>query len=112
MPAARQINNQKSNRLVTQAALERASATISEWWNDAFLSQGDNLRRQFFLEASQTLPILVTSPEPADVIDAMKMHRIRLSKDQGLRPWEPANITSRNRSVADGFRNSSHPIIN
>jgi hypothetical protein len=89
MPAARQINNQKSNRLVTQAALERASDTISSWWSDAFLSQGDGLRRQFFLEASQTLPILVTSPEPADVIDAMKVHRIRLSKDQGLRPWEP-----------------------
>jgi protein-L-isoaspartate O-methyltransferase len=111
MPAARQINNQKSNRLVTQAALERASATISEWWSDAFLSQGDGLRRQFFLEASQTLPILVSSPEPADVIDAMKMHRIRLSKDQGLRPWEPANIASRSRSAADGFTNPFHPTI-
>jgi SAM-dependent methyltransferase len=95
MPAARQINIQKSNRLVTQVALERASATISEWWNDAFLSQGDGLRRQFFLEAQQTLPILVTSPEPVDVIDAMKVHRIRLSKDQGLRPWEPANTNTR-----------------
>jgi hypothetical protein len=90
MPAARQINIQKSNRLVTQAALERASATISEWWRDAFLSQGEGLRRQFFLEAQQTLPLLVSSPTPADVIDAMKVHRIRLSKDQGLRPWEPA----------------------
>jgi hypothetical protein len=112
MPAARQINIQKSNRLVTQAALERASDTISEWWNDAFLSQGEGLRRQFFLEAQQTLPILVTSPEPADIIDAMKIHRIRLSKDQGLRPWELANITSRNRTAADSFTNSSHPIIN
>jgi hypothetical protein len=54
----------------------------------------------------------VSSPEPADVIDAMKMHRIRLSKDQGLRPWEPANIASRKRSVVDGFTNPSHPIIN
>jgi SAM-dependent methyltransferase len=95
MPAARQLNIQKSNRLVTQGALERASATISEWWSDAFLSQGEGLRRQFFLEAQQTLPILVTSPEPADIIDAMKVHRIRLSKDQGLRPWEPANANTR-----------------
>ena len=94
MPAARQINIQKSNRLVTQPALERASDVISEWWNDAFLSQSEGLRRQFFLEAQQTLPILVTSPEPADVIDAMKVHRIRLSKDQGLRPWEPANAAT------------------
>jgi hypothetical protein len=112
MPAARQINIQKSNRLVTQAALERASDTISSWWSEAFLSQGDGLRRQFFLEAQQTLPILVNSPEPEDVIDAMKVHRIRLSKDQGLRPWEPANTTSRNRTAADSVMNSSHPIIN
>jgi SAM-dependent methyltransferase len=90
MPAARQINIQKSNRLVTQAALERASETISAWWRDAFLSQGDGMRRQFFLEAAQTLPILVARPEPADVIDAMQVHRIRLGKDQGLRPWDPA----------------------
>jgi SAM-dependent methyltransferase len=101
MPASRQVNIQKSNCLVTQAALERASETISTWWNDAFLSQGDGARRQFFLEASQTLPILVPNPEPADVIDAMKMHRIRLSKDQGLRPWEPASTAIQRRSATD-----------
>jgi hypothetical protein len=112
MPAARQINIQKSNRLVTQAALERASATISEWWSGAFLSQGDGLRRQFFLEAQQTLPILVTSPEPGDVIDAMKVHRIRLSKDQGLRPWEPSSPTSQNRKATGSFPISPQPIIN
>jgi SAM-dependent methyltransferase len=97
MPAARQLNIQKSNRLVTQAALERASATISEWWHDAFLTQGEGMRRQFFLEAQQTLPILVTDPEPAEVIEGMKVHRIRLSKDQGLRPWEPTHTGSRDR---------------
>ncbi|MGJ7918408.1 methyltransferase domain-containing protein [Massilia sp. LXY-6] len=110
MPAGRQINIQKSNRLVTQTALERASDTISSWWNDAFLSESEGRRRQFFLEASQTLPILVTSPDPADVIDAMKLHRIRLSKDQGLRPWEPSNASSRNRTEAGSAL--SQPIIN
>jgi SAM-dependent methyltransferase len=111
MPASRQVNIQKSNRLVTQAALERASDTISSWWHDAFLSQGDGLRRQFFLEASQTLPILVTTPEPADVIDAMKVHRIRLSKDQGLRPWEPATTTGRNRAAAASLPSMHQPTI-
>jgi SAM-dependent methyltransferase len=111
MPASRQVNIQKSNRLVTQAALERASDTISSWWNDAFLSQGDGLRRQFFLEASQTLPILVATPEPADVIDAMKVHRIRLSKDQGLRPWEPATTTGRNRLAAASLPSMHQPFI-
>jgi ubiquinone/menaquinone biosynthesis C-methylase UbiE len=111
MPASRQVNIQKSNRLVTQAALERASDTITSWWNDAFLSQGDGMRRQFFLEASQTLPILVATPEPADVIDAMKVHRIRLSKDQGLRPWEPANTAGRNRAAAASLPSMHQPTI-
>jgi SAM-dependent methyltransferase len=99
MPAARQVNIQKSNRLVTQAALERASEAISEWWSDAFLSQGDGARRQFFLEAVQTLPILVAEPGLEDVIDAMKVHRIRLGKDQGLRAWEPVDKSQRSQSV-------------
>lgn len=111
MPASHQINIQKSNRLVTQAALERASDTISSWWGDAFLSQGDGLRRQFFLEASQTLPILVATPEPADVIDAMKVHRIRLSKDQGLRPWEPSTTTGRNRAAAASPPSIHQPAV-
>ncbi len=113
MPAARQINIQKSNRLVTQAALERASDTISQWWNDAFLNQGEGMRRQFFLEASQTLPILVANPEPVDIIDAMKVHRIRLGKDQGLRPWEPAQVTNRNLPTKlDGFPSLPISTIN
>jgi SAM-dependent methyltransferase len=89
MPASKPVNIQKSNRLVTRAALERASEKIHTWWRDAFLDQDEHMRRQFFLEAAQTLPLLNTMPEPADVIDAMQVHRIRLANDQGLRPWEP-----------------------
>lgn len=90
MPAPKPINNQKSNRLVTQGALERAGDYITNWWGDAFLARGDDARRRFFLEAGQTLPLLIEHPAPADVIDATKVHRIRLAKDQGLRPREPA----------------------
>lgn len=89
MPASKQLNNEKSNRLVTQGALERASDCITNWWADAFLTGNDDARSRFFLEAGQSLPLLIASPAPHDVIDAMKMHRIRLAKDQGLRPWEP-----------------------
>lgn len=106
MPASRPVNIQKSNRLVTQAALERAGDTIAEWWHDAFLSQGDGLRRQFFLEAAQTMPILAPEPTPADVIDAMQMHRIRLGKDQGLRAWEPLRTGVTSRAAADGVPTS------
>lgn len=101
MPASRQINIQKSNRLVTQAALERASERIIDWWSSAFLG-AEMPRHQFFLEAAQTLPLLVANPGTRDVIDAMKMHRIRLGKDQGLRAWEPVGANPRDRR-ADGL---------
>lgn len=102
MPSVRTINIQKSNRLVTQSALERASGHIAEWWADAFLSQGEDQRRQFFLEAVHTLPILVTNPSTTDIIDAMQVHRIRLSKDQGLRPWEPGRGETQERTANSG----------
>ncbi|PWF41782.1 hypothetical protein, partial [Massilia glaciei] len=94
MPASKTINNEKSNRLVTQAALEGASDCITDWWGNAFLADNENARKQFFLEAGQTLPLLIERPEPSDIIDAMKVHRIRLAKDQGLRPWAPGQTIS------------------
>ena len=89
MPASKQINNQKSNRLVTQGALERAGNIIVDWWDGAYLADGAAASQRFFTEAAQTLPLLIDQPAPADILDAMKLHRIRLAKDQGLRAWEP-----------------------
>jgi SAM-dependent methyltransferase len=88
MPASKPVNNQKSNRLVTQGALIRAGDIIVDWWDGAFLSSGDDASRRFFMEAAQTLPLLVEKAGTGDVLDAMKVHRIRLAKDQGLRAWE------------------------
>ena len=93
MPASKPINNQKSNRLVTQGALARAGDIIIDWWNGAFLSGGDDASGRFYMEAAQTLPLLIAKPGTNDVLDAMKVHRIRLAKDQGLRAWEPATGT-------------------
>lgn len=104
MPASKQINNEKSNRLVTQGALERASEYITNWWESAFLAGSDDARNRFYLEAGQTLPLLIERPAPADIIDAMKVHRIRLAKDQGLRPWEPRPTTRPSASIAPGFQ--------
>ena len=97
MPASKRINNEKSNRLITQAALERASERINDWWEEAFLSTGTDARLRFFLEAGQTLPMLDATGCSTDLIDAMKLQRIRLAKDQGLRPWEP--VSGRERLV-------------
>ncbi len=102
MPASKRINSEKSNRLVTHTALEQASARITQWWEEAFLSAGSDARYRFFVEAEQTLPMLDPAASPTDLIDAMKVQRIRLAKDQGLRPWEPA--ASKERLVlAPGF---------
>jgi len=97
MPASKRINNEKSNRLITQAALEGASERITYWWEEAFLSTGTDARLRFFLEAEQTLPMLDATGCSTDLIDAMKLQRIRLAKDQGLRPWEP--VSGRERLV-------------
>jgi hypothetical protein len=90
MPASKPINNQKSNRLVTQGALERAGDIIIDWWDGAFLSTGEDGTRRFYMEAAQTLPLPIEKPGANDILDAMKVHRMRLAKDQGLRTWEPA----------------------
>ncbi|WP_165390874.1 class I SAM-dependent methyltransferase [Pseudoduganella lutea] len=100
MPAARQINIQKSNRLVTQGALDKASERIVDWWSNAFLDQGDEPTRYFFLEAAQTLPLLVDNPGTTDVIDAMKLHRVRLGRDQGLCDWELVAAAGMQRTAA------------
>lgn len=76
MLASTPINNQKSNRLVTQGALTRAGDFIVHWWDGAFLSNGDDASRRFFMEAAQTLPLLIERPGTADILDAMKVHRI------------------------------------
>jgi len=101
MPASKRINNEKSNRLVTQTALERASERITGWWEEAFLSTGTDAHHRFFLEAGQTLPMLEATTSPADLLDAMKLQRIRLAKDQGLRPWEPVTLRERHGFAPD-----------
>lgn len=101
MPASKRINSEKSNRPVTHIAWNRP-ARITARWEEAFLSAGSDARHRFFLEAEQMLPMLDRAASPAELIDAMKVQRMRLAKDQGLRSWEPA--ASKGRLVlAPGF---------
>jgi hypothetical protein len=60
---------------------------------------GGDARQRFFVEAEQTLTMSAAPASPAELIDAMKVQRIRLARDQGLRPWEPA--ASRDRLILD-----------
>lgn len=64
MPASSMINNQKSNRLVTQEALDQASDRITDWWERAFFSLGDDARQRFFVEAGKRCPCCGPRPMP------------------------------------------------
>lgn len=88
MPAGKKVNLHKSNRLVTIKMLEHSAERIAEWWADAFINPSAESGERFFSEARQTLPIHAGNADIAEVIDAMKLHRIRLSQDQGLPSWE------------------------
>jgi hypothetical protein len=83
------VNLDKSNRLVTNDALQRSAPVIEEWWSNAYIDNSEELRDRFFSEAQQTLPLYSRLVNPVDVIDAMKLHRIRLHQDQQLKNWAP-----------------------
>jgi len=79
MPEPRSINDQKSNCLVTQGALKRADEVIVNWRDGAFLSDGDDAIRRFFMQAARTLQLSIEKVGTADILDAIKVHRIRLA---------------------------------
>jgi SAM-dependent methyltransferase len=92
MPASKKVNLDKSNRLVTNDALQRSAPVIEEWWSNAYIGNSEESRDRFFSEAQQTLPLHSSRVNSIDVIDAMKLHRIRLHQDQQLQNWAPKNI--------------------
>lgn len=55
----------------------------------AFLRDGGIAAQRLFMDAAQTLLLWIEEPGTGDLLDAMKMHRIRLAIDKGLRAWEP-----------------------
>ena len=89
MPTSKKMNLDKSNRLVTNDALQRSASVIAEWWSNAFIRDSEESKDQFFSEAQQTLFLCASQMDLVDVIDAMKMHRLRLHQDQQLQQWEP-----------------------
>lgn len=87
MPTGKKVNLEKSNRLVTMEMLERSAEHIVGWWTEAYITPSTESKMRFFSEAKQTLPIYSEALDVTEVIDAMKLHRIRLNRDQGLRAW-------------------------
>lgn len=47
------------------------------------MSNGDAASQSFFMESGQRLPLLIEKPVTADILDAMKVHCIRLAEHEG-----------------------------
>lgn len=57
MPATRQVNGSKSDKLVTLDALRRSEDRIAEWWRTAYRTSTEFTARQFEQEAQASLPV-------------------------------------------------------
>lgn len=93
MPASREANQAKRDKLITAGLLERKRDRIAAWWHDAYLSLGEAGRARFELEARSSLPLFEHSSRPggSDVtalLDGMALHRLRLRRDQHLPEWD------------------------
>ena len=90
MPAHTRVNqHQKRDRLPSAAAMSYARNRIIGWWEAAYL-EDDALRPRFLREAAAALPLNRAVGAPA-VYDALDWRRLRLSQDQQVPQWTPAN---------------------
>ncbi|WP_145144466.1 HNH endonuclease domain-containing protein [Roseomonas gilardii] len=92
MPAHRQVNQrEKRERLPADGRLRAAGGAIQEWWQRAYLAEGDLvLPRRFRDEAGASLTGLAGEagePAPEAVFAALRVQRLRLRHDQQVPEW-------------------------
>lgn len=87
VPASRDANQAKRHRLITAELLERKRDRLAEWWHMAFLDRGEPLRQRFLMEARTSLPLAHDRPDPASLVEGMRLLRLRLHQDQNLPAW-------------------------
>ncbi len=89
MPADRKVNQGlKRNRLPSAQTIENSAKRIMDWWNMAYLPDGNPFfKKRFFVEASGTLPLGEGENSIEKVFDALSIKRINLRRDQGIEEW-------------------------
>jgi hypothetical protein len=86
LPSARRVNQQqKRDRLPSQAALAAAREPILAWWRMAWTSDAA-LATRFAAEAQSALPI-DGEASPDAVFDGLEWRRLRLRQDQQAPEW-------------------------
>jgi hypothetical protein len=99
LPASKSLNLEKSDRLVTGAALSEAKPRILEWWQHAYLDADEPVKARFAEEATFSLPIRQTSkPDLEDLFAAVDFRRLRLQQDTQAPEWP--RISGHEKSIS------------
>jgi SAM-dependent methyltransferase len=88
LPAASAVNQRKSERIVSAAALAEARPRIAAWWQSAYLDPGGDVGARFLEEARATLPLPQHGPLVLDdLFAALDFRRLRLRQETQVAEW-------------------------
>jgi SAM-dependent methyltransferase len=91
VPTRRSVNNQKRDRLPSNAVLQSAHDRILAWWNNAYLQAGNpSLAERFRIEVRASLPtVKQVEFRLDDLFAALTVQRLRIKHDQQVPEWSP-----------------------
>jgi hypothetical protein len=100
LPASREANQEKSDRVVAAPALAVAKPRILAWWQDGYVDADEATRGRFAEEARSTLPLPADrAPDLEDLFAALDFRRLRLHQETQLAEW--ANAAGRGPRAQD-----------
>lgn len=85
LPATRQANRDKRDRLPAAGLLSDAHDRIVDWWASTYLNS--RYRDQFIIEAEAALPMVEDASNPAAVFAGLQHQRRRLKQNQQIAEW-------------------------
>jgi SAM-dependent methyltransferase len=90
MPAHREVNSKKSDRLPSGETLKSAHERILNWWESGYSpNKNPATGDRFFSEAKSALPLVHSIDVPSfdDVFVGLEFQRLRLKHDQQIPEW-------------------------
>ena len=91
VPASRDANGRKGDRLPSAELLEEARPRLMEWWEDAYCAD-TTLAERFTKEASSALPAAASIAGDLTretLFEGVMLQRATLRRDQQLAEWTP-----------------------
>ena len=90
MPATRQANGRKKDKLPSAPLMHNSKGRITDWWDLAYVS--GNMKERFLMEAASTLPLVDDRTTDLTAIFEAVMHqRAKLKANQQLAEWAGLN---------------------